>query len=328
MMKRRKLMALFLVAGLPFSALAQPAKVWRLGILSIKSRPRSLDDDLQFGPFLRGLRELGYEEGKNLTIEGRFAHGDYELLPGLAAELVRLNVDVIAAHNAPVIRAAQRATTTIPIVMLTSSDPVGSGFVASLARPGGNITGPSNINADLSSKYVELLTILSPRLSSVAFLFNPENRANRIASERIEVAARKRDILVLRVEAKTSSQLYTALSSAAQEKPDGMIVALDARFIELRQTIVDLTLKYRIPSLFPNRWFVDVGGLMSYGQDFTENSRHAATYVDRIFRGAKPADLPVETATRLELVINRKTARTLGLSFPQELLLRADAVID
>jgi putative tryptophan/tyrosine transport system substrate-binding protein len=326
---RRKLLALITLGALPvFPSVAQQGKVWRVGILSIRSRPVSLDSDFQYGPFLKGLRELGYTEGKNLAVEWRFAHGKYELLPALAAELVRLKVDVIVVINVPVIRAAQQATNTIPIVMLTSSDPVGAGFVASLARPGGNITGPSNINVDLSSKYLELLTVIIPKLSKVAFLLNPANSSHRVMLKNIQATAAKAGIKTLPVEAATSQQLEGAFATSAKERAGAVIVGLDTLFSELRQKIVDLTVRHRIPSMFADRLWVKAGGLMSYGEDFTDRYRHAATYVDKIFKGAKPADLPVELATKLQLVINRKTATALGLTISPELLLRADEVIE
>jgi putative ABC transport system substrate-binding protein len=329
MKMRRKLLALIALGALPvFPSVAQQGKVWRLGILSIRPRPISLDSDSQYGPFLKGLRELGYIEGKNLAIEWRFAHGQYELLPVLAAELVRLKVDVIAVVNVPVIRAAQRVTKTIPIVMLTSSDPVGAEFVASLARPGGNITGLSNINVDLNSKYLEFLTVIIPKLSTAAFLLNPANSSHRVMLRNIQATAAKAGIKTLPMEAATPQQLESAFAAAAKERAGAIIVGADTLFLELRQKIVDLTFRYRMPSMFSQRLFVEAGGLMSYGQDFADNYRHAATYVDKILKGAKPADLPVELATKLQLVINRKTATALGLTISPELLLRADEVIE
>ncbi len=329
MRMRRRFLALIALGVLPvFPSLAQQGRVWRVGILSIRPRPVSLDNDFQYEPFLKGLRELGYIEGKNLAIEWRFAHAQYELLPELAAELVRLKVDVIAVVNVPVIRAAQQATKTIPIVMLTSSDPVGAGFVASLARPGGNITGLSNINVDLSSKYLELLTVIIPKLSTVAFLLNPANSLHRVTLRNIQATAAKAGIKTLPMEAATPQQLESIFATTAKKRAGAIIVGIDTLFLDLRQKIVDLTLRYRIPSMFSQRLFVEAGGLMSYGADFADSSRHAATYVDKIFRGAKPADLPVELATKLQLVINRKTATALGLTISPELLLRADEVIE
>jgi len=328
MTRRRELLLWFVLAGLPHPTFAQAGKVWRLGILSIRARPLALEGDVQYGAFLQGLRDLGYIDGKNLAIEWRFAHGNYDLLPSLAADLVRLNVDVIAAVNVPVIRAAKQATKTIPIVMLTSSDPVGSGFVASLAHPGGNITGLSNINVDLSAKYLELLEALVPRLARVGFLMNPANPNHGISLTNIEKAAAKARVRVLPLSGNQPADIDRAFGTAAKEKIDGLIVAIDSRFTEMREQIVQLTRKQRLPSIFPNRPFVEIGGLMSYGQDFSDTYRRAAAYVDKLFKGAKPSDLPVETASTLQLIINRTTARELGLTVPAEMLLRADAVID
>jgi len=329
MKMRRTLLALIALGALPvFGSLAQQGKVWRVGVLSIRSRPISLDNDYQYGPFLKGMRELGYVDGENLAIEWRFAHGQYELLPVLAAELVRLKADIIVVVNVPVIRAAQQATKTIPIVMLTSSDPVGAGFVASLARPGGNITGLSNINADVSSKYLELLTVIIPKLSTVAFLLNPANSSHRVMLRNIQATAAKAGIKTLPMEAATPQQLESAFAVAAKERAGAIIVGADTLFLELRQKIVDLTLRYRMPSMFWQRLYVEAGGLMSYGQNTADAYRHAATYVDKILKGTKPGDLPVELATKLQLVINRKTATALGLTISPELLLRADEVIE
>lgn len=328
MTRRRELLLWLMLAALHRPALAQAGKVWRLGILSIRARPLALEDDVQYRPFLQGLRELGYIDGKNLAIEWRFAHGNYDLLPSLAADLVRLRVDVIAAVNVPVIRAAQQATKTIPIVMLTSSDPVGSGFVASLARPGGNITGLSNLNVDLSAKYLELLAAVVPHLARVGFLMNPANPNHRTALKNIETAAAKARVRVLPLSGNQQADIDRAFATAAKERIDGLIVGIDSRFTEMREHIVQFSRKQRLPSIFPNRPFVEIGGLMSYGQDFSDTYRRAATYVDKLFKGTKPSDLPIETASTLQLVINRTAARELGLTLPAEMLLRADAVID
>lgn len=326
--RRRTIFGLGCLAGLAVCAYAladQSRKVWRIGVLSIRSRPVSFDDDYQYGPFLKGLRQLGYIEGKNLLIEWRFAHGDYKLLPGLADELVRLNVDVLAVINVPVIRAAQQATKTIPIVMLTASDPVSSGFVASLSHPGGNITGLSNINVDLSAKYIELVSTLIPNLTRIVYLLNPENSNNKLALKNLESAAARRAIRVVAVP--VGHSIDDTFTLIAKHKPQAIIVGLDSRFGEARYQIADLAIKRRIPSLFPQRDFTQAGGLMSYGENFAENYRYAATYIDRILRGAKPHELPVETAAKLELVINLKTAKSLGLTVPGELVARANDLI-
>ena len=328
--RRRTLVALAAFAGLsrPSVVRSQAGKSWRIGILSIRPRPISLENDRQYGPFIAGLRDLGYVEGKNLALEWRFAHGDYDLLPGLADELVNLKVDLLAVINAPVIRVAQRATKDIPIVMLTSSDPVGAGFVQSLAHPGGNITGVSNVNADLAAKYLELMKSMVPRLSSVVFLANPANVAHRDFARRLDAAAAQNHIRVLVMQANTPAGLDAGFASVAKKRPGGLIVGLDTRLGDLSRQIGALALKYRIPSITWNSHFAVEGALISFGTDIAENYRLAASYVDKIFKGAKPAELPVETPTTFRLVINRRTAKALGLTIPKELLLRADEVIE
>ena len=330
-MKTRRQLLIALGASVlvvPLGSFAQQQiKVWRIGILSVRSRPVSFEGD-PYGVFLKGLRDLGYVEGKNIVIEWRFAEGKYERLPGLAAELVGLKVDVLAVVNTTVIRAARQATGTIPIVMLNSSDPVGSGFVASLARPGGNITGLSNLIGDIAPKYVELLTIVVPKLSRVAVLLNPANTQHRSTFSNIQAAAAKVGIRTFPMEAETLQQVETAFAAAVQQRAGAIIVAIDARFTDYLPQIVGLAARNRMPAMFPDRGYVEAGGLMSYGQDFGESYRRAAAYVDKILKGAKPAELPVEQPTKFELVINRKTAKALGLAIPQELLLRADKVIE
>jgi putative ABC transport system substrate-binding protein len=329
--KTRRQLLIALGAGAlaaPFASFAQQqTKVWRIGILSVRSRPDSFVGD-NYGAFLKGLRELGYVEGKNIIIEWRFAEGKYERLPALAAELVALKVDVLAVVNTTVIRAARQATSTIPIVMLTSSDPVGSGFVASLARPGGNITGFSNVIGDIAPKYVELLTVVVPKVSRVAVLLNPANTQHRPIFDNIQSAAAKAGIKAFPVEAETPRKVESAFASMVQQRAGAMIMEVDSRFTDYLPQIVGLAARNRLPAMFPNRDYVEAGGLMSYGQDFADSYRRAATYIDKIFKGAKAADLPVEQSTKFELVINRKTAKALGLTIPQELLLRADKVIE
>jgi ABC-type uncharacterized transport system substrate-binding protein len=324
----------FLIAGAGLCALASPLsraqqanKVWRIGILSVRSRPVSFAGDY-YDAFLKGLRELGYVEGKNIIIEWRFADGKYERLPDLAADLVALKVDVLAVVNTAVIRAARQATGTIPIVMLTSSDPVGSGFVASLARPGGHITGLSNVIGDIAPKYVELLTLVVPKLSRVGVLLNPANTQHRPIFNNIQSAAAKAGIKAFPVEAETPRKVESAFAAMVQQRAGAMIVAIDSRFTDYLSQIVGLAARNRMPGMFPDRGYVEAGGLMSYGQDFADSYRRAAAYVDKIFKGAKPAELPVEQSSKFELVINRKTASALGLAIPQELLLRADRVIE
>ncbi len=327
--RRRFLIAIGTVAfAAPLASFGQqPGKIWRVGFLSGRSRPDSLDSDY-YGAFLRGMRELGYVEGKNLAIEWRFADGDYERLPRLAAELVRLKVDVVVAAGPPTVVAAQKAITTIPIVMTTSVDPVAAGFVKSLARPGGNITGISNLSGDFGPKHLEMMLSIAPKLSRVAVLVNSANPNHAAMTKSVQTAAQKVNVKVFPVEARTLQEIENAFSRMARENIRAIIVGLDALFIQQRRPIAELAVKGRISSIATFREYAEDGGPISYGQNQAEQFRGAAVLVDKILKGAKPGDLPVEQSTKFDLVINRKTARTLGLAIPQELLLRADKVIE
>jgi putative ABC transport system substrate-binding protein len=274
------------------------------------------------------MRDLGYVEGKNLIVEWRFADGKFERLPGQAAELVRLKVDVIVAVASPAIGAAQKATTTIPIVMATTGDPVGSGFVKSLARPGGNITGLSNMSGDIGPKLLDVLHSVVPKLSLVAVLVTPTSTTYRAISESVRAAAQKAGIKTLVAEASSPQEVESAFSLMARENADAVIVGASTFFTLQKQQVAELALKYRIPSMFGNPGNVEAGGLMSYGYKPTENYLRSANYVDKILKGAKPGDLPVEQPVTLELVVNLKTAKTLGLTIPQTILLRADEIIE
>lgn len=326
---RRKLLIALGAGALaaPLGSYAQQqGKVWRVGFLALR-RPASLDSDL-FGAFPQGMRELGYVEGKNMVIEWRFADGKSERLPGLAAELVLLKVDVIMTAGTQAISAAQKATTTIPIVMGGANDPVGSGFVHSLARPGGNITGPSLLLGDVTPKQLELLLTMVPKLSRVAVLVNPANVSYATLLNNIQAAAQRASIKVLPVETRTPQQIKDAFSMMARDKAEAVIVASDALFTQQIRQIAELAAKDRLPLIAPFREYVEAGVLMSYGQNLADHFRRAAGYVDRILKGAKSGDLPVEQPTKFELVINRRTAKALGLKIPVELLLRADKVIE
>ena len=305
----------------------QQGKVWRIGFLSSRRRPVSLDSDY-YGAFPRRMSEIGYVEGRNLIIEWRFANGEYERLPGMAAELVQLKVDVIMALGPPGVIAAQKATTRIPIVMVVSVDPVGAGFVKSLAQPGSNITGLSNLAGDLSSKHLELLLTIVPKLSRVAILVNPANTAHAAIPMNVHAAAQKSGIKVLAVEAQTPQEIEGAFSRMARENVGAVIVALDPLFIQQVLQIAAHTTKHRLPSIFAFREAAEAGGLLSYGQNQVDIYRRAASYVDRILKGTRPGDLPVEQPTTLELFVNRKTATALGITIPHSLLISADKVIE
>ena len=330
-MTTRRNLLIMLGAGafiVPFGSFAQQqGKVWRVGFLSSRSRPVSLDSDI-FGAFRGGMREIAYIEGKNLVIEWRFAEGTSERLAGLAVELVQMKVDAIVAVATPGTSAAQKATTTIPIVMVNTADPVGSGFVASLAHPGGNITGLSNISAELSPKHLEMLHSMVPKLSRVAVLMNPNNSSHTTALKNVQAAAQRTGVTILSLDAPAPQEIENAFSMMAQKKAGAVIVTADVLFTQQVRQIAELAAKNRLPTIYGIREFVEAGGLMSYGTSITDNFRRAATYVDKILKGAKPGDLPVEQPTKFELVINRKTAKALGLTIPQSLLISADKVIE
>ncbi|MSP96592.1 MAG: ABC transporter substrate-binding protein, partial [Betaproteobacteria bacterium] len=285
--------------------------------------------DYYYGPFRQGMRELGYVEGKNLVIEWRSAEGNNERLPDLAAELVNLKVDVIIAGGTPATSAAQKATGTIPIIMGGIGDPIGSGFIKSLARPAGNITGLSGMGEGvLVLKQLEMLLAMVPKLSRVAVLVNPSNTYNIKVLEIVRAAGQKRGVKILRVEARTPQEIDNAFSSVRQQNAGALIVLLEPFFQQQKSQIAELTAKHRLPAMAADRVYSEAGVLMSYGQSVAGQYRRAAYYVDKIFKGAKPGDLPVERPTIFELVINGKTAKALGLKIPQSLLISADKVIE
>jgi putative tryptophan/tyrosine transport system substrate-binding protein len=325
MNRRRKLVIAFGAGALvtPLASFAQQQrKVWRVGFLSPASASLSSSNT---NAFLKRMRELGYVEGKNLVVEWRFADGKLERLPGLAAELVQLKVDVIVTGGSPAISAAQKATSTIPIVMTPAGDPVGSGFVKSLARPGGNITGLSVMSGDTSAKLLELLRSVVPKLSRVAML-TPSTTYGPL-SKGVQAAAQKAGVKTLVAEASTPQEIENAFSMMVRQKADAVIVGSPTTFAQQHRQIAELALKYRMPSMFQDRVYVEAGGFMSYGQKFTDFYERSATYVDKILKGAKPGDLPVEQPVSFELVVNLKTAKALGLTIPPSFLLRADDVI-
>ena len=328
MNKRRRLVMAFGAGAVTgsFRANAQQDKVWRVGILATRNRPGLLDADA-FGQFMRGMRELGYVEGKNLQVEFRWAEGKYERLSGLAAELVQLKVDVIVAAGAQDIDAARKATSTIPIVMATSPDPVVSGFAKTLAHPGGNITGLTNFTVDISPKLFEMLQSMVPKLSRLAVMMNPVNSSHAGVLQSVESAAQKAGVKVLPVEARSAVEIERAFSTMAQAKAGGVLVPRDGFYIQQLDQIAKLATKHRLPSISGYRQYVEAGGLMSYGQNAGESFRRAATYVDKILKGAKPGDLPIEQPTTFELYINGKTAKALGLTIPQSLRISADKVL-
>jgi len=302
----------------------QPAKAPRIALLSGGSASSpSLDIDA----FRWQLRELGYVEGHNVVIEYRYAEGRYDRFPDLAAELVRLGVDIIVTQGTPATRAAQQATTTIPIVMATTGDPVGTGLVASLARPGGNLTGSSFFFSEIAAKRLQLLRETVPGVTRVAVLWNPANPVHGPAVKAIEDAARSLAIKLQRLELRAPGEFDSVLSAISKREMDGLLV-LEDTLVDVRSIrIADLAARSRLPTIFGLRKVVEAGGLMAYGVSRPELWRRAATFVDKILKGAKPADLPVEQATKFELVINMKTAKALGLTIPPSVLIRADQLI-
>ncbi len=274
------------------------------------------------------LRELGYVEGKNLTFERRFAEDRLDRLPGLAAELVSLKVDVIMAAGTLAPLAAKRATSTIPIVMMAAGDPVGSGLVASLAHPGGNVTGMSLMAPDLGGKRLELLKELLPGISRVAVLWNAANPYSALVFKETVGAARTLGVELQSLEIREPPDIDGALEAATGQHADALITVEDPLTIDLRKKIAEFAADHRLPTISGLRVFADSGFLMSYGADLADIIRRSAVYVDKILKGAKPSDLPVEQPTKFELVINLKTAKSLGLTIPSILLARADEVIE
>lgn len=307
-----------------FPSLAQQGKIARIGYLSAGSA--DIDESLLAG-FRQGLKELGYLEGKNIAIEQRYAAGRAERLPELAAELVRLKADVILGAGDPAALAAKKATSTIPIVV-HAADPIGTGLVASLARPGGNVTGMSDLHAELVPKRLEFLKELVPSLSHAAFLSNPANPTCSLQLKDLRTAAPAVGVTVLVMEAEGADDIDRAFATMRKEPHRALIVCGDRTLSTHRRQIFELATKSRLPAMYSNRRFVDAGGLMSYGTNLTDFYRRLATYVDKILKGAKPADLPVEQPTKFELVINLKAAKALGISVPRSTLSRADEVID
>jgi putative tryptophan/tyrosine transport system substrate-binding protein len=325
-MRRREFIALVggAAAAWPLAARAQQSrKIWRIGMLSTVSRNTVLYDG-----FLQGMRELGYVEGKNFIVEFRTTEGRYDRLPELASELVGLNVDVIVTGVVAAIPLLQRATTTIPIVMAYSTDPVGNGFVASLARPGGNTTGLAGSSDDTTPKQIELLATVVPNATRIGLLGNPETSTYAPVLKNARDAARKARLDLMPVEARTPQQIEDAFASFRDKSVQAIMVAGDAIYFGQRQLIAELASRGRLASIFIQREYVEAGGLMSYGESLSDFFRRSATFVDKILKGDKPGELPVEQPTRFFLVVNLKTAKTINLKIPDELLAIADEVIE
>jgi putative ABC transport system substrate-binding protein len=321
-----RLIGLVLILSLALAPLAagaqQAAKSYRVGYLSA-SVPLAVDET-----FRQAVRELGYTEGRNITIEPRFARGDATRLRDAAVELVHLNVNIIVTRGPQATRAAKEATSRIPIVMAFDSDPVGMGFVASLARPGGNITGLTSVSPELDGKRLELLKEMLPRLTRVAILWNPIEPGVRLSLRETETAARTLGIQIVSVEMHAQKDLQSAVERAKRERTGALIVLRDPITSLARTTLVKLADESRMPTMYWDQQFVAIGGLLAYGPSADDLIRRAALYVDKILKGTQPVDLPVEQPTKFDLVINLKTAKALGLTIPQSILLRADQVIE
>jgi len=302
----------------------QPKKIFRIGFLGGAEVPNAEEHLLSLR---QGLRELGYVEGQNITIETRFSEGKIDRLPALATELVRLKVDVIVTQSTPAAIAAKNATNTIPIILSGGTDPVATGLIPSLARPGGNITGVTIMNEELAGKWLEVLKEINPRVSRIGVLWNSANQGVAVVFKQTQSAAQELRLSVQSLEVKTVDHLQGAFDAAVRGGVSSLVLLPAAPISTHLKLIADLAIKNRLPSIYDRSQFVDAGGLVSYGTNVPNMARRAATYVDKVLKGANPGDLPVERPTNFELVINLKTAKQIGLTIPQIVLARADKVI-
>jgi putative ABC transport system substrate-binding protein len=326
-MRRREFTALLGgAAAWPVAARSQQAgKAPRIGFLG--NSTRALEANL-VEPFRDGLHAHGYEEGRTITIEYRWAEGQYERFPALVAELLAAHVDLIVTAGTPAALAVRNATTTVPLVMVAVGDPVATGLVMSLSRPGGNLTGLSSIAPDLEGKRLELLREVVPRLSHVGVFFNPANPFHKVSMEHARSAAGTLGMRLLLLSVSTSHELDSALAAVRKERPQALLVLADRVYLHERKRMMDFAAEHRLPSATAHKEMVEAGGLMSFGPSYEAMHRRAADYVDLILKGAKPGDLPIQQPTKFDLKINLKTASALGLTIPPTLLARADEVIE
>ena len=319
--KTSLLLIALVLANIRFAEAQQPGKLPRIGFIGFDSIPE------REGAFKKGLYDLGYLEGKNIAIEWRSADGSLERLPKIVAEVLRLNLDVIVTNGAQVTQAVKRATQTVPVVMGVSGDPVGTGVVNSLARPGGNITGLSIMSPELTGKRLELLKEVVPRVSRIGVLWNPTVPDKLLDFKSTEIAARSVSVRIESFEVRQPNDFTHSFRAISEAHPDALMALGEPLINSKRKEIVDFAARSRLPTIYEGRVFERSGGLMVYGADVTELFRRAAVYVDKILKGANPADLPVEQPTKLELIINLKTAKQIGLTIPPDVLARADKVI-
>ena len=328
-MERRKFMAV-LASGLlaaPRAADAQQVgKVYRIGLLDFSAPDAARQ--AWWTAFRQRMRELGYVEGQNVSFESRWGKGDDNGIRKLAEELVGLKMDVIVTGGQLAAIAAKRATTTIPIVMGSGSDPVAVGLVASLRQPGGNVTGMTSINSELAAKRIELLRNVAPRVSRIAILWDERDTGSRLNADGTEAAGKTAGLHTHSVPVSSAAGLEAAFATVVQGRAGALIVVGTAKLFSYRKQIAELAVKHRLPTVVGSREYVEAGGLASYGTDFPDLFRRAAGHVDKILKGAKPGDLPIEQPTKFELVINLKTAKALGLTIPQSVIARADQVIE
>jgi len=325
-MRRREFIAAFGSAALsPHCALAQRTRIPVIGFLSGRTVATSV---IPLEAFRQGMTELGHEEGKSYAVEFRYTEGQYELLPRLAEQLVAAKVDIIVALGSPSVRAAQLATSRIPIVIAGTGDAVQSGLVTSLARPGGNTTGISQLTSDVLARHVQLMVTIVPNLSRIAILTNPGSATRAALLKSVEQAAEGKGAIVIAVDIRNANELSNAFAKIKRERAQAVLIGGDSFLISQTEQIARLAVNSMLPSSANWPEYAQAGGLFSYGSDLKDGYRRAATFVDRILKGAKPADLPIEQPTKFELIINRKAAKVLGLEIPANLLFTADEVIE
>ena len=321
---RSLLFALCYCAVCATAGAQQPARIPRVGFLG--NSTAALESNL-VGPFREGLRALGYKEGRNIIIEYRWAEGKYERFPSLIEELIGSNVDVIVTAGTPATQAYQKAKTSIPLVMVAVGDPIGTGIVSSLSHPGGNITGLTSMSPDLEGKRIELLKEVIPKLSHIAVLWNPANAFHEIENQQVKAAAAALRIKVLYLAVEHADHFADAFAQIVQERPEALLVLADRVFLHNRARIMDFAVRHRLPGIYAYVELVEAGGLMSYGPSYADMHRRAAYFVDKILKGVKAAELPVERPAKFELVINLKAAKQMRVTIPSSVLYRADRVI-